>query len=80
MRAKLFFILSVLVIQQLSAQNYSIQNFRAEDGLITDLIKCVEQDDEGFVWIGTDEGLYRYMVYHLLVMLAQDQVVLLRIF
>ena len=37
-----------------------MNQFRAEDGLQTDLIKCVAQDSLGFIWIGSDDGLIKY--------------------
>lgn len=43
-----------------SAQDVFINHFRSSDGLDTDIVKCVAQDPLGFIWIGTDDGLFRY--------------------
>jgi|GEM_PF-1037339 len=52
-----FFELMVLTI---FGQPYFTNQFRSSDGLDTDIIKCVIQDDLGFMWMGTDDGLFRY--------------------
>jgi len=37
-----------------------ITTFSGKEGLLTDLVKCVVEDRDGYVWIGTDFGLFRY--------------------
>ncbi|MFL5787442.1 MAG: two-component regulator propeller domain-containing protein, partial [Flavisolibacter sp.] len=32
----------------------------SDDGLSTNNIKCTTQDNKGFIWIGTSNGLQRY--------------------
>ena len=44
----------------LNAENFSVQYYNYEDGLPSDLIKQVVEDDLGFVWIATDGGLVRF--------------------
>lgn len=44
----------------LHAQIFLTNHFRSADGLETDNVKCISQDQLGFVWIGTDDGLFRY--------------------
>lgn len=42
------------------AQDVFTYNYRSADGLDTDIIKCITQDSLGFIWIGADDGLYRF--------------------
>ena len=42
------------------SQNYQFLQYRVGDGLKTDIIKSIEQDSLGFIWIGSDEGLMQY--------------------
>ncbi|MGQ1891338.1 hybrid sensor histidine kinase/response regulator transcription factor [Thermophagus sp. OGC60D27] len=53
-------------IQNIHGQNY--QRFRhitINDGLAHTDALCFEQDDKGFIWIGTNSGLQRYDGYDL---------------
>ncbi len=54
--AALFFLVSISVI----GQNYNIKQYRILEGLHTDVIKAVNQDSLGFLWIATDDGLVKY--------------------
>lgn len=56
----LIYFLLVIAIHQVFATEYQFLQYRVEDGLNTDIIKCISQDDKGFIWIGTDEGLVQY--------------------
>jgi len=40
--------------------DYQLLKFRVEDGLKTDIIKAIDMDSLGFMWIGSDEGLMQY--------------------
>ncbi|MCD6375823.1 MAG: response regulator [Caldisericaceae bacterium] len=42
------------------AENWAVQYYNYEDGLPSDLIKQVVQDEIGFIWIATDGGLARF--------------------
>ncbi len=42
-----------------SAQEYVV-NINNEDGLSSNLVKSITQDDQGYIWIATDVGLVRY--------------------
>lgn len=44
----------------LNAQQYNIKTYRVAEGLPIDAIKAVSQDEYGFLWIGTDDGLVKY--------------------
>jgi ligand-binding sensor domain-containing protein/two-component sensor histidine kinase len=46
----------------------NVENLRIEkvqdEGLSSDLIECISQDNNGFLWFGTREGLFRYDGYN----------------
>ena len=44
----------------LSAQTYAFRSIEVEDGLSQNMVYCVLQDSDGFIWIGTQNGLNRY--------------------
>ncbi len=39
---------------------FSFTHLTEKNGLTNSHIHCIEQDAQGFIWIGTDYGLYRY--------------------
>ena len=57
-------ILSVLMLATscfgISAQTFRFRNYDSNMGLPQNFIYCLEQDNNGFLWIGTGEGLVRY--------------------
>ena len=55
-----FFLFLFSLTLQVYSQQFYVNQFRAADGLQTDMIKCVAQDSYGFIWIGTDDGLIKY--------------------
>ncbi|MEM6269890.1 MAG: two-component regulator propeller domain-containing protein [Bacteroidota bacterium] len=42
------------------AQSYQIQPYAEEQGLLDKYIYTINQDDRGFLYVGTGEGLYRF--------------------
>jgi ligand-binding sensor domain-containing protein/signal transduction histidine kinase len=42
------------------AQEYSVQNWHAEDGLPDGEITAIQQTPDGYLWIGTPKGLARF--------------------
>lgn len=42
------------------AQHYAFHNFGREAGLTNLDVQCLYQDRVGFLWVGTENGLYRY--------------------
>lgn len=50
----------VLLAAPLAAQEYNFSDITLHDGLPSSQINCIYQDQEGFIWIGTNEGLKKY--------------------
>jgi ligand-binding sensor domain-containing protein/serine phosphatase RsbU (regulator of sigma subunit) len=55
----LLFFFSVLTSQVFS-QDYNFRNFSSEDGLTQSYVYTIIQDVHGYLWVGTDNGLFRY--------------------
>jgi len=53
-------ILTLFYTSTLEAQEYRLNQYLVEDGLPIDLTKATTQDEFGFIWIATDEGVTRY--------------------
>ncbi len=45
------------------AQDYKFSHLGVNEGLSQSVINCILQDDKGFMWFGTQEGLNRYDGY-----------------
>ncbi|MCF8423948.1 MAG: histidine kinase [Bacteroidia bacterium] len=56
----LYFFLLFTLNQLLQAQNPVAFQITSEEGLPSQTIYSAVQDKKGFIWIGTDAGLYRY--------------------
>jgi len=41
-------------------QTYRFKNYRAESGLPSEVIYLLSQDVDGYLWVGTTEGLSRF--------------------
>lgn len=50
----------IFYFQIAQAQGEFTNHYRSADGLASDEIKCITQDSLGFIWIGSDDGLFRY--------------------
>ena len=46
--------------QVLQAQHYLFRQYSQPQGLKNLAIHCLLQDKAGFIWVGTDNGLYRF--------------------
>ncbi len=55
----LLFLFSILT-NQAFPQSYNFRNFNSEDGLTQSYIYSIIQDEHGYLWVGTDNGLFRY--------------------
>src|SRR3989304_5595035 len=66
-------ILPVLIFLLLTANNYSQQenlkfkHITSDDGLSQNFISCILQDQKGFMWFGSKDGLNRYDGYSFVV-------------
>ena len=58
-RKHILFLLLILTIQQLVAQQY----YSIKDGLSDNDVQCIFRDSYGFLWIGTNNGLSRFDGY-----------------
>ena len=54
----LFFLSSCSAI--FSKNDFQFRHFTVEDGLASNCVRAIVQDERGFIWFGTDEGLVRY--------------------
>lgn len=57
------FIISVLLNNTISAQEFSFDHWSVEEGLSQSVINCIFQDSEGYMWIGTQTGLNQFNGY-----------------
>ncbi len=60
LRSTLFIILFAGLFSLASGQGYSITNYTDESGLSSNLVKTCIQDDDGYLWVGTDAGIALY--------------------
>lgn len=52
--------LSLLITEKLSAQTYQFKVFDSSVGLPQNFVYCLAQSNDGYMWMGTGEGLVRY--------------------
>lgn len=71
MRYRALFIILLLVNQGFS-QSGRYRQYTTKDGLSSDMVYCAIQDDEGFMWFGTDAGLSRFDGYEFVNYSLQD--------
>ncbi len=61
---KLFIIVIILIIQLQvlcnTAYNFYFKKFQVENGLSENTVTCLMQDNKGFLWIGTKDGLNKF--------------------
>lgn len=62
LKAILLIILHILICRAygLDKDNFEFKHLTEEDGLTNSHVHCIEQDAQGFIWFGTENGLYRY--------------------
>ncbi|MBC7886903.1 MAG: histidine kinase [Ferruginibacter sp.] len=62
-KKNLAILITVLCIAFTATAQYEEKNFThytVKDGLSDNLINCMQQDEQGYMWIGTDAGLNRF--------------------
>lgn len=59
----LFCTIVTAVTTMVRAQDYKFSHFSVEQGLSQTVVNCIMQDQQGFMWFGTQEGLNRYDGY-----------------
>ena len=52
-----------LYVNTASAQPYYFKHYQVENGLSNNTVYCSIQDNKGFLWFGTKEGLNRFDGY-----------------
>jgi ligand-binding sensor domain-containing protein/serine phosphatase RsbU (regulator of sigma subunit) len=64
---KWFIVVLIFFISSLSSfsQNIKFKRINIDDGLSQASIKTILQDSDGFIWIGTQDGLNRYDGFHM---------------
>ena len=55
-----FLILFIALSFKAAGQDYFFRQYAHEEGLLHPFVYSVNQDSDGFLWIGTGEGLYRF--------------------
>lgn len=55
-----FFAGSVLLPKPVHAQNFFLSNYTVEDGLPQSVIYTIMQDNKGYLWFGTQDGISRF--------------------
>ncbi len=55
-----FLLLIIAVAFEASGQDYFFRQYTNEEGLYHSFIYSIDQDSDGFIWVGTAEGLYRF--------------------
>lgn len=56
----LYIILLCFFVIQSGKSQFSFQHFSRADGLPEDGINCIDRDDRGFLWLGTNQGIVRF--------------------
>ncbi|QOY90703.1 hybrid sensor histidine kinase/response regulator [Paludibaculum fermentans] len=53
-------LIAALLVPSLQAQRYSFKTYGQEQGLSNLATECLFQDRTGYLWVGTQNGLFRY--------------------
>ena len=58
------FVLLLLMVFELGAQDFTINQYRVKDGMMGNFVDCIAQDSTGFVWVGSRNGFSRFDGHH----------------
>src|SRR6185437_3964541 len=77
---KLFFLYLICFAawSNLHAQEFNFSQITLRDGLPSSQVNCIYQDNEGYIWIGTNEGVKKYVGKSFIDLYAQNPVSLSR--
>ena len=64
-KRKCFLLIYLLVVFFSFAQNVKFKRLSIDEGLSQASVNTIFQDSEGFIWVGTQDGLNRYDGYHM---------------
>ena len=56
-------VIALLLIVDMYAQEMNFKHLTSDDGLSQNFVSCILQDQKGFMWFGTKDGLNRYDGY-----------------
>ena len=56
----LFLFFNLTILNVTAQQQYLFSHLHVRDGLASETVNAVQQDDKGFIWIATNNGLQRY--------------------
>lgn len=59
-RSVVFILLVSFSLSVFGQRSFIFNRFSRNDGLNTNSVNCVWQDNKGFLWIGTENGIQRY--------------------
>ena len=59
-RRLLLLFMGIALLAPLCAQNYYFDNYMPEDGLSSSKVYCILQDQQDYIWLGTESGLSRF--------------------
>jgi ligand-binding sensor domain-containing protein/signal transduction histidine kinase len=59
----LILLVACLLVSDLAAQTVFFNHIAEEDGLRSGNVRAIVKDHQGFMWIGTEDGLHRYDGY-----------------
>ena len=54
----------LLIFYEVSSQGINFDHLTTQEGLSQNTVNCIFKDSEGFIWIGTNDGLNRYDGYN----------------
>jgi ligand-binding sensor domain-containing protein len=66
------FLFSCTCIQAVFGQEYGYTRYDSKDGLASSTVYCMTQDEEGFMWFGTETGLNRFDGTHFKTFTQED--------